>query len=132
MRIELHYRGIKNANIAIKELKLNGFTNTALDLSDNYIDMDTIDNYNSEINFSNIINSGGFPYNSHPGSPILGGFGSFRELENTCYKVIIDSDFITTDDISKLNQIVKETGGEIKGSISPSPSSEITEPEFLL
>lgn len=117
MRIEIHYRGIKNANIAVEELNLNGF-NTALDLNDNYIDINTMDS-DSEMNFSNIINYRNSLYSSHPGSPIMGGFGSFREIENICYKVIVDADFITDDDINKLNKIVKETGGEIRTSISP-------------
>ena len=117
MRIEIDYRGTKNANIAVEELSLKGFS-TALDLNDNYIDINTMTS-DSEMNFLNIINYRNSLYSSPPGSPIMGGFGSFREIENTCYKVIVNLDFITDDDINKLNKIIKETGGEIR---TPLPS----------
>lgn len=114
MRIELHYKGIKNANIAVQELNLNGF-NTTLDLNDDYIDTNAV---SSEMNFSSIMNYKKSLYNSHPGSPIVGGFGSSAELENTYYKVIVNLNSITKDNINKLTAIIKRTDGEIKSPLS--------------
>ena len=120
MRIEIYYNGIKNANNAMKKLKNAGFRNTAVDLNDNYIDLyNSNSGLGSGINFSNIINSEGSVRNSSQkvldsGSPMLGGFGNSREIEDTNYKVIINSDLL---DSQKLKEIIRETGGQIKNSI---------------
>ncbi|MEY8000037.1 hypothetical protein AB8U03_07465 [Clostridium sp. Mt-5] len=120
MRIEIYYNGIKNANNAMEKLKNAGFNNTAVDLNDNYIDLyNSNSGLGSGINFSNIINSEGSIRNSSQkvldsGSPMLGGFGNLREIEDTNYKVIINSDSF---DSQKLKEIIRETGGQIKNSI---------------
>ncbi|ADK15145.1 MULTISPECIES: hypothetical protein [Clostridium] len=123
MRIEIYYKGIKNANEAVKELKNEGFSNTAVDLNDNYIDPLSA-NSDFGINFSNVINSSGVSYTSSgrtlpSTSPMISGFGSFRDLENTSYKVIVNSNSL---DNEKLKETIKKTGGKIKSYISNSES----------
>jgi hypothetical protein len=92
MRIEIYYKGIKNANEAVKKLKSEGFNNTTVDLNDNYIDPLSSDS-DFGINFSNVINSSGVSYTSSgrtlpSTSPMISGFGTFRDIENTSYKVL--------------------------------------------
>ena len=123
MRIEIYYKGIKNANEAVKKLKSEGFNNTAVDLNDNYIDP-LSSNSDFGINFSNVINSSGVSYTSSgrtlpSTSPMISGFGSFRDLENTSYKVIVNSNSL---DNEKLKETIKKTGGKIKNYISNSES----------
>ena len=127
MRIEIYYSGIKNANNAVKKLKDSGFPNSIVDLNDSYIDLyNTDSNPESGINFSNIINSGGFTRSSSQkvlasGSPMSGGYGNSRELENTNYKVVINSNFF---DSQKLKEIVRETDGQIK-NFSPAAADTL-------
>jgi translation elongation factor EF-Ts len=123
MRIEIYYKGIKKANEAVKKLKSEGFSHTAVDLNDNYIDP-LSSNSDFGINFSNVINSSGVSYTSSgrtlpSTSPMISGFGSFRDLENTSYKVIVNSNSL---DNEKLKETIKKTGGKIKNYISNSES----------
>ena len=126
MRIEIYYNGIKNANDAVKKLKNAGFQNAIVDLNDNYIDLyNANSDLEPDINFSNVINSDRFSRNSSQkvrtsGSPLLGGYGNSREIENTNYKVVINSDFF---DSQKLKEILRETGGQIKNSTSAATNS---------
>ncbi|CAB1245041.1 hypothetical protein [Clostridium sp. HV4-5-A1G] len=126
MRIEIYYNGIKNANDAVKKLKNAGFQNAIVDLNDNYIDLyNANSDLEPDINFSNVINSDRFSRNSSQkvrtsGSPLLGGYGNSREIENTNYKVVINSDSF---DSQKLKEILRETGGQIKNSTSAATNS---------
>ncbi|MCC9295850.1 hypothetical protein ACFHWD_15285 [Clostridium sp. MT-14] len=126
MRIEIYYNGIKNANDAVKKLKNAGFQNAIVDLNDNYIDLyNANSDLEPDINFSNVINSDRFSRNSSQkvrtsGSPLLGGYGNSREIENTNYKVVINSDSF---DSQKLKEILRETGGQIKNSTSAATDS---------
>lgn len=118
MRIEIYYKGIKNANEAVTELKNQGFNNTAVDLNDNYIDP-LNSNSDLSINFSNVLNSSGVFYASGGNNlPYINSttssFGSFKDIENTFYKVIVHSN---SSDNEKLKEIIKSTGGKIKNYV---------------
>lgn len=121
MRIEAYYSGIKNANDAVNILKGEGFSNSVVDLNDHYVDFD-----NSSLGFPGsetatsfsamIMNSGGFIDDPSKramaaASPMASGMGSFQEIADINYKVIINSD---SNDFGKIKQIIKETGGEFK------------------
>ncbi|WP_294182081.1 hypothetical protein [uncultured Clostridium sp.] len=117
MRVEIYYNGLKNANNAVEKLKNAGFPNAMVDLNDNYIDLyNTNSNLESDMNFSNVINSRKFTNDSSQkmsisGSPMSGGFENLREIENTNYKVVIDSDSFN---LQKLKEVIGETGGQIR------------------
>ncbi|MCI1944183.1 hypothetical protein [Clostridium luticellarii] len=120
MRIEVYYNGIKNANNAVEKLKSAGFSSATVDLNDDYIDLNNSSSgLGAGMNFSNVINSEGFTRNSSQkvvvsGSPMSGGFGNSKEIEDTGYKVIINSDLL---DSQRLKEVIRETGGQIKNFV---------------
>ncbi|WP_416176429.1 hypothetical protein [Clostridium sp.] len=114
MRIEIYYNGIKNANDALERFKNEGFTNSAVDLNDNYIDFD-----NYEYSFSNAISSKGvFSDNEQKSFQASDGMGNFSDVLTSSYKVVVNTDPLYSEDkIKNLKKIIEETGGNLKTTI---------------
>ncbi|MCH3963817.1 MAG: hypothetical protein LKE46_06045 [Clostridium sp.] len=112
MRVEIYYNGIKNARDAAEKFRNEGFSNSAVDLNDSYIDFD-----NHEYNFSDaIINSGVFSDNRS--SKLGSGMGSFHDVLNSNYKVVVNIDSSNSyDELDKLKKVIEETGGNLRITI---------------
>ncbi|WP_446899655.1 hypothetical protein ACSVC9_07170 [Clostridium sp. LBM24168] len=114
MRVEIYYNGIKNARNAAEKFKSEGFNNSAVDLNDSYIDFD-----NYKYNFSDaIINSGTFSGTNNKSSELSNGMGSFHDVLNSNYKVVVTTNSSSSqDETDKLKKIAEETGGNLKITI---------------
>lgn len=120
MKIEAYFSGIKNANSAVEKLKTEGFNNSVVDLNDHYVEYNSPTAktaINETSNLSSIImNSGELSEDvtKRPlvaASPMVSGMGSFKEITDINYKVIINLD---EKDADKAKDIIKNVGGDFK------------------
>lgn len=122
MKIEAYFKGIKNANEAVSQLKNAGFNNSVADINDHYVEYNTglnpvlPGNKNSPNLSSLVLNSGTYaedpskrPLNA--ASPMVSGMGGFEEITDVNYKVIVN---LNEADIDKAKQIINEMGGDFK------------------
>lgn len=119
MKIEAYFSGIRNANEAVEKLKIKGFNNAVVDLNDhtvNYNSEDTLKGITANSLSSVVINSGNTSddITKRPllaASPMASGMGSFEEITDINYKVILDID---SNDINKAKEIITSLGGDLK------------------
>lgn len=120
MKIEAYFSGIRNANEAVEKLKVEGFNNAVVDLNEHTINYnnteDTLKGITANSLSSVVMNSGNTSddITKRPllaASPMASGMGSFEEITDINYKVILDID---SNDINKAKEIITSLGGDIK------------------
>ncbi|WP_027626290.1 hypothetical protein [Clostridium lundense] len=120
MKIEAYFSGIKNANEAVEKLKFQGFNNAIVDLNDHTINYnnneDTAKGITASSLSSVVMNSGNISddITKMPllaASPMASGMGSFEEITDINYKVILDID---SNELNKAKGIITNMGGDFK------------------
>lgn len=120
MKIEAYFSGIKNANEAVEKLKVEGFNNAVVDLNDHTINYnnneDTLKGITASSLSSVVMNSGNTvdDITKRPllaANPMASGMGSFEEITDVNYKVILDID---SNDLHKAKEIISNIGGDFK------------------
>jgi hypothetical protein len=121
MKIECFFSGIKNANEAVQKLKNSGFNNAVVDLNDHYNistnrEQRATDSRHNPSLSSLIFTSGAgidTDGESSPlaaASPMVSGMGSFEEITDINYKVILN---VEEANIENAKQILKDCGGDL-------------------
>ena len=122
MKIEAYFSGIKNANEAVEKLKGAGFNNSVSDINDHYLEYNTglsavLPGDENTPNLSSLVLNSG-PSIEDPSkrplnaaSPMVSGMGSFEEIEDVNYRVIVNLD---ENDENKAREIIKQMGGDFK------------------
>ncbi|MDF2505683.1 MULTISPECIES: hypothetical protein [Clostridium] len=121
MKVQGFFSGIKNANEAVEKLKSEGFQNTTVDLNEHYLStmhrsprvagakngaslsslvLDT-ENYRSD-------DAGSA---AKAASPMVSGMGSFEEIANINYKVVVETE---NKNVEKAKSIIKDIGGDFR------------------
>lgn len=120
MKLEVFFKGIKNANEAVNKLASEGI-NAYADINDHYqINTDVRKKEYSFLPTSSnsdlVINSGTTSGNEDrspmlAASPMVSGMGGFEEIADINYKVIIDAD---PDSRRKAEEIIESLGGSLE------------------
>ncbi|MEA4826128.1 MAG: hypothetical protein VB130_05795 [Clostridium sp.] len=122
MQIECFFSGIKNANLAVDNLKNSGFHNSIVDLNEHYnLDSNSeqrLPGSETAPNLSGLVlNSGDVDNYRKPSplaaaSPMASGMGNFEELTDINYKVVVETD--SDEDKKQIEEILKNCGGDLK------------------
>lgn len=120
MKLEVFFKGIKNANEAVNKLASEGI-NAYADINDHYqINTDVRKKEYSFLPTSSnsdlVINSGTTSGNEErspmlAASPMVSGMGGFEEIADINYKVIIDAG---PDSRRKAEEIIESLGGSLE------------------
>jgi hypothetical protein len=120
MKLEVFFKGIKNANEAVNKLASEGI-NAYADINDHYqINTDVRKKEYSFLPTSSnsdlVINSGTASGSEDrspllAASPMVSGMGGFEEIEDINYKVIIDAD---PDSRKKAEEIIESLEGSLE------------------
>jgi hypothetical protein len=126
MKFESFFSGIKAANDAVEKLKAQGF-DAYVDLNDHYqinTDVNTKDfSFLSTTSNADLVLNSGTPSGSSGRSPLLAaspmvsGMGSFEEIADINYKVLVD---VPQNKKSNAESIITSLGGTMQ-----SPNVEI-------
>lgn len=120
MRVEGFFSNIQRANKTVEELKNNGFETARVDLNEHYIPdsrhSPRIAGTHSGLNLSGLILNGesfaSDDTNSplKAASPMVSGMGSFEEISDINYKVIVE----TEENYEKAKIIIQKSGGSLE------------------
>lgn len=121
MKIQGFFSGIKNANKAVEVLKKKGFKNSVVDLNSHYVSnmhhSPRVAGNKNGVNLSTIVldteNYSADETTSaiKAANPMVSGMGSFQELADINYRVIVDA---ADEDIEQVKYIIKNLGGDLK------------------
>lgn len=121
MKVQGFFSGIKNANEAVKKLKSEGFEDSKVDLNDHYVSSlhrsPRVAGAENGSNLSSLVldaenyRSDDSPSAIKAASPMVSGMGSFEEIADINYKVIVQTD---DKNVEKVKSIIKNIGGDLQ------------------
>jgi len=121
MKIEGFFSGIKNANKAVEVLKREGFENSVVDLNSHYVTnmhhSSRVAGAKNGVNLSTLIlDTENYSADETTSAikavnPMVSGMGSFEELADINYRVIVDAD---NRGVEQAKSIIKNMGGNLK------------------